>query len=740
MRKAVCILIALTFLIGVGAQSSYANVSSAAVLFLRIAAGARAAGMGEAFVAVADDATATHWNPAGLGTYPLSYKWVTVTVPEEYRPLSKIALYGGSSTELDYKKYDIWALSPEGLLKYSNNKWQKGEVLETGPKETAELKLRQYAGLTGDVAERKLPELMEKLGRANNKYPRSRIEDFEKEYLGVLTADADVRSDVESTFVELRAAYNECLVDWDNFGRAEEQFRGAYKDSVLTESESDRVWFALQKGKRKYMPENIVIPFELSFIGRPRDLAAAGKALWVATDSALYRYSGTWWQRFGVEEGLPPVKIYSIKAYEKSVYLSTDKGLVVYRAGAFDIYDESSGLPQKPVSAVTAVNKDDIWAVVDGDLYHYDGALWKNYIEYSDVLNETPESIYERLKIYGTPGEKRNFIDKFNALNDSSAAPPSGRLSAAEMKELIDSIGVLEAFEQTQKPGDVTAQTADSAAGDAQAIGRQLRVPYTAGIPFAVRDMEMDNGGFLWIGTEYGLLRFNGREWHRYGYRDYTIESDISILDLALGMVRGDTVRAERLVQNIKAVNDLNDDALRQGQIIKLYANPAGAKINDITPVNSRVYFATESGTVYVDRRWARFHEEGLSRRNTRTIAESDGNLWFGTIRQIKIKAAAKSEVMMMHVNWLPELADDIYYEFFSYVRSIEEWGTVGGNITFLSYGRINRRGSSGEDLGDFSAFDIALTISYGTSLAPNISGGLSAKIIYSHLSSIGAG
>ena len=43
-----------------------AGVSQAGVLFLKISPGARPGGMGEAFVAVADDATATWWNPAGL--------------------------------------------------------------------------------------------------------------------------------------------------------------------------------------------------------------------------------------------------------------------------------------------------------------------------------------------------------------------------------------------------------------------------------------------------------------------------------------------------------------------------------------------------------------------------------------------------------------------------------------------------------------------------------------------------
>jgi len=42
------------------------SVSQAGVLFLKISPGARPGGMGEAFVAVADDATATWWNPAGL--------------------------------------------------------------------------------------------------------------------------------------------------------------------------------------------------------------------------------------------------------------------------------------------------------------------------------------------------------------------------------------------------------------------------------------------------------------------------------------------------------------------------------------------------------------------------------------------------------------------------------------------------------------------------------------------------
>ena len=41
--------------------------SEAGAIFLLISPGARASGMGETNVAVADDAYASYWNPAGLG-------------------------------------------------------------------------------------------------------------------------------------------------------------------------------------------------------------------------------------------------------------------------------------------------------------------------------------------------------------------------------------------------------------------------------------------------------------------------------------------------------------------------------------------------------------------------------------------------------------------------------------------------------------------------------------------------
>ena len=66
--KLLCGLIPLFFLILTVSPVSFAGVD--AMPHLRLGAGARSIGLGGAFTAIADDATATVWNPAGLGSAP----------------------------------------------------------------------------------------------------------------------------------------------------------------------------------------------------------------------------------------------------------------------------------------------------------------------------------------------------------------------------------------------------------------------------------------------------------------------------------------------------------------------------------------------------------------------------------------------------------------------------------------------------------------------------------------------
>jgi hypothetical protein len=65
--KGICVLALIAFLpVQTFATEPFAKVGTYALPFLKIPVSARASGMGSAFTAIANDATATYWNPAGL--------------------------------------------------------------------------------------------------------------------------------------------------------------------------------------------------------------------------------------------------------------------------------------------------------------------------------------------------------------------------------------------------------------------------------------------------------------------------------------------------------------------------------------------------------------------------------------------------------------------------------------------------------------------------------------------------
>ncbi len=739
MRRLPVVLITVLIVMGAG-MNAYANVSSAAVLFLRIAAGARAAGMGEAFVAVADDATATHWNPAGLGTYPLSGKWFDIKIPEEYRPLKKMALFKNDGSDIDYRRFDIWAITDSGLVKFNKDNWSKNDIVEPGPEQTAESILRQYTGLAGDAADQKLPALLEILGKANNTSPRERIDTLRNDIISHLSEKYTGKEEIETALNALTDSYDKCLIDWNMVNQAGDICQNSLKDSVIDQNEADKLLVSLEKSKMRFLPERLIIPFDISLEGNIHDLAADDDFLWVVSDSGLYRYNGRNWQELTPDDKVPSHNFTKVRLFDKRAYLGSDLGLVVYDAGAFKYYGDSAGLPSGSIKGITVKDKDNVWILLDNDLYHFDGTSWKNYFEHSDVLGETDSSVYESMKIYGTPAEKTKYIEKFRALNPTAKAyqEDNKKIMAA-----IDTLGVYGGFldAKFRKLGQ-TADTTAPKGTDAKsgAPGRVVRIPYTAGLDFTLTDIDLDSRASIWIGTEYGLLKYDGRRWSRFGYKNVTPEADVSLFDFASERVKGDSVRAFRLAENIKAVNFLQSDTLKAGQPVSVVVNPAGAKINEIQLIENRLYFATESGVIYYDGTWARVNDQDLGKKNSLGVEEKDNNVWFATSDRVQIRAGAKTEISMMHVNWLPEFANDMYYDFFSYVRSVEGWGTVGGNITFLSYGNITRTNEAAQVLGEFLPFDIAISLSYGTSLSPSLSGGLSAKVIYSHLSSLGTG
>lgn len=97
-------------------------------------------------------------------------------------------------------------------------------------------------------------------------------------------------------------------------------------------------------------------------------------------------------------------------------------------------------------------------------------------------------------------------------------------------------------------------------------------------------------------------------------------------------------------------------------------------------------------------------------------------------------------ELSLTHTNWLPNLANDIYYEFLGYRHYMKNVGMFGGHIILLNLGEQERTDEYGNSLGTFTSFMMAMTGSYGTALSRTSSIGVNVKMVHQHLTDQGAG
>jgi hypothetical protein len=91
-------------------------------------------------------------------------------------------------------------------------------------------------------------------------------------------------------------------------------------------------------------------------------------------------------------------------------------------------------------------------------------------------------------------------------------------------------------------------------------------------------------------------------------------------------------------------------------------------------------------------------------------------------------------EVSGMHVNWLPGLVDDMYYDFIAGRVPVEGLGVFGGHLIYLNAGEQQYTDANGTSLGTFLTYFSSGAISYATMISENSSVGFNFKILYQHL------
>ncbi|MFH1687965.1 MAG: hypothetical protein ABIE70_10670, partial [bacterium] len=273
-----------------------ADISNAAVLYLRIAPGARAAGMGEAYVALSDDATSTHWNPAGLGAYPLADSWVEAKVPVRLRPISSVtAIKVGSGN--DYTAYEVWALTPLGLARFDYKDWYLDEKFTTKTSQTVQEIVSSYFGIED---EERLADMIAKVAQSNNRESYESLTELAAQILTVVPDSnqyAD-RARLESRLDTLLAAYQLCRVNWSRVDEIKDALREGLRDSTFSQVELDRLTIAVEKSLTRFIPEELTIPYSVNYQGELTALASSGDHLLVGTNHGLAVYNGKRWRTF----------------------------------------------------------------------------------------------------------------------------------------------------------------------------------------------------------------------------------------------------------------------------------------------------------------------------------------------------------------------------------------------------------------------------------------------------------
>ncbi len=227
------ILIALVL-----SASAAAQVSQTAVQFLLIAPGARAGGMGETFVAISDDATAVHWNPAGLGRYPLSGTWLALEAASQ-DTINGLVLVKNNLPETNYRQYDIWGLVNNRLAKWDGEKWIFGTQRTLRASGSLQSLIERFTGLSEGEA----GVYADKMARANNELAPETIDSLHDQLMLVVPSDYLYKEEIDYGFEKLHNTWQRLRIDMNGFNKIRNDIDQLQAESLNMRENLDKIAF-----------------------------------------------------------------------------------------------------------------------------------------------------------------------------------------------------------------------------------------------------------------------------------------------------------------------------------------------------------------------------------------------------------------------------------------------------------------------------------------------------------------
>jgi len=109
-------------------------------------------------------------------------------------------------------------------------------------------------------------------------------------------------------------------------------------------------------------------------------------------------------------------------------------------------------------------------------------------------------------------------------------------------------------------------------------------------------------------------------------------------------------------------------------------------------------------------------------------IADDATAMWWNPAGMAFVEHHA---IDLMHSQLVPDLASDVFFEYIGGIYKIKGIGTIGFAIQYLTYGEWTVTGTTPEELGTASSWEIAPMIGGAVKLGDQLSLGMNLKFIY---------
>jgi hypothetical protein len=456
---------------------------------------------------------------------------------------------------------------------------------------------------------------------------------------------------------------------------------------------------------------------EFTSLGSKEKKGFLSKAtLWSGTKDGLVHFNGKAWKEYyeyvmeqddtiekvvkdylGTEENLDTL-IQIVKDYNRVETQEDEEDLISLKLPYNLVFHNL----QVTVILVDKMRR--VWVGTPGGLFRFDGAKWKSYVNDDAFAGDSTEQKLKKditcLALQGSEvwiGTKGGLFRyrKTKFVQRGKSLLPSQYITA-----IATHSNSKEVFIAMQNKG-IARYT--PAKGKGLKSKWRLFGVEDGLLDSAVNNLLLDKYSHVWVGHPEGVSHYTLSDWQRITFNKQSVRS----IDLApdgsiwIGTDKGVWKHTPH------------------------YTNPKGRKKAKKGKEDSKKgdWFHYHTGNALVD--------------NNDLVIETQGDdVWFVTSAGVERYNSAKSQVGMFYESLLPSLQlKDLFHAFAAATFPLQEWGTVGGFVNFISFGEIPFvPENSDEATFSFTSTETVGALSYGTRLNKNTGFGLNIKFIYSAL------